>query len=366
VGLYSTFLALLGAFLLIIAFSLQSTGAQESPAPKSVTTGAGEKSEQRTESPPPLSSLLTQTVVFIYEDKTPANSPNPIPGKVLGTAFIIGIPVPGRPEKSFPFISTAKHVVAARSKILVRFTLKSGSEPGFAQYDLQGLRDNNDLWESNDEGVDLIVFRTPVYDAVKFLMFPIELIASKETFNKEYIDVSDRVIIPCLMEKYPGVSQNYPIFRDGTIALITDEPISYTWELGTRPIKTSQTLVFINSILNEGFSGAPVLLWPGMRSTPEGIQFGGKSWLIGIVHGFFPQLRNVIDAEGNKVMIVKQEPGVLAQINPPKQLPIFSQENPGTGIVFPAWRLLDILQSDVVKKRVQELTDEEITREKKN
>lgn len=365
-GLNSTLPVLLGAFLLIVVLSLESTEAQESPSPKSVTTGAGEKSEQSTETPPSLSSLLTQTVVFIYEDKTPANSPNPVPGRVLGTAFIIGIPVPGRSEKSFPFIATAKHVVAGESKILVRFTLKSGTEPGFAQYDLQELRSNNDLWESNDEGVDLIVFRTLVYDAVKFLMFPIELIASKETFTKENINVMDRVAIPCLMEKYPGVSQNYPIFRDGTIALITGEPISFTWVLGTRPIRTSQTLIFINSILNEGFSGAPVLFWPGMRATLQGIQLGGKPWLIGIVHGFFPQRRTVVDAEGDNVTITKLGSGVLGQIKPPKQLLVFSQENPGTGIVFPAWRLLDILQSEVAKKRLQQLADEEITKEKKN
>ena len=247
-----TFLALLGTFLLMIPFSLESASAQESPKPQVVTTGAAEKSEQSTAAPPSLSTLLTQTVVFIYEDKTLANSSNVIPGKVLGTAFIIGIPQPSRPERSFPFIATAKHVVAGKSKILVRFTLKSGSEPAFAQYDLEGLRSNNDLWEyPNDEGVDLIVFRTPVYEGVKLLMFPIDLIASKETFAKEYINVSDRVMIPCLMENFPGISQNYPIFRDGTIALITEEPISYTWELGTRPIKTSQMVIFINSILTQ-------------------------------------------------------------------------------------------------------------------
>jgi hypothetical protein len=168
------------------------------------------------------------------------------------------------------------------------------------------------------------------------------------------------------MDRFPGVSQNYPIFRDGTIALITEEPISITWMLGTRPIKTSQTLVFINSILNEGFSGSPVLFWPGVRSTSQGIQFGGKPWLIGIVHGFFPQRRPVVDGDGDKVIINKTQPPVLGQTIPPKQSLIFSQENPGTGIVFPAWQLLDILQSDAAKKRIQKLTDDEIAKEKKN
>jgi hypothetical protein len=98
---------LLGTFLLIIACSFEKTNAQESPDQKSFTTTTGEKSEQTTETTPPLSSLLNQTVVFLYEDKTPVNSPNLIPGRVLGTAFIIGIPMPGRPEQSFPFIATA-------------------------------------------------------------------------------------------------------------------------------------------------------------------------------------------------------------------------------------------------------------------
>jgi hypothetical protein len=100
-----------------------------------------------------------------------------------------------------------------------------------------------------------------------------------------------------------------------------------------------------------------------VRSTLKGIRFGDKPWLIGIVHGFFPQRRPVIDADGNNVIITKQAPGPMSL---PEQLLIFSQENPGTGIVFPAWRLLDILESDGFKKRIQKLADDEIAKEKKN
>lgn len=354
-------------FLLLMLIYSTTASAQESSRPQVVTTGAGQKSEETPPTSPSLSSLLTQSVVFIYQDRTPANSSNIVPGKILGTAFIIGIPQPGRPGRSFPFIVTAKHVVTGESKILVRFTLKSGNEPGFAQYDLEKLRGDSDLFEyPNDKGVDLIVFRTPVYASVKFLMFPIDLIALQETFTKEDINVSDRVIIPCLMANFPGITQNYPIFRDGTIALITEEPISYTWKLGTREIETSQRVIFINSLLNEGFSGAPVFLWPGLRSTRKGTTIGGKPWLIGIVHGFFSQRRNVIYADGENVIMGKQEPGLPGLVNPPKQLFVYSQENSGTGIIFPSWRLLDILQCDVIKKRVQGLTDEEIAKEKKN
>jgi hypothetical protein len=347
---------------IFLAFSLvaSNSSAQDTSIPQTITTNSGEKSDQASTTPPSLASILTQSIVFIYEDRTPENSSIFIPGKVLGTAFIVGIPKPGQPDKAFPFIVTAKHVIADKSKILVRFTLKSGSDTGFAQYNLSELRKNNDVWEyPNDEGVDIIVFRTLFYHSTKTIMFPIDLIASKETFTKENIDVLDRVSIPCLMGNYPGIKQNYPI------ALTTEEPIPLTWELGKRKIDTSQEVIFINSILNEGFSGAPVFLWPGIRSTPKGHTIGGKPWLIGIVHGFFPGMRRVIDEERDDVIILKQVPGVLGKSMPQKKLRVYSQENPGIGIIFPSWRLLDILHQDGVKKRIQEITDKENAKERK-
>lgn len=326
---------------------------------------AQEAGKPETTSPPPsLSDLLTQTVVFIYEDKTPANAASVVPGRVLGTAFIVGVPLARRPDRFIPFIVTAKHVIADRSKVLGRYTQKSGAEPVYVPYDLDSLRKTGDLWDHpKDEGVDIVVFRTLVYGNVKFIECPVDLIASKETFAQEHIDVSDRIMIPCLMQNFPGVTQNYPIFRDGSIALIPEEPVSLNWKLGSKTIETKQQLIFVNSVINEGFSGAPVFLWPGIRLRPGGTAtYGGKIWLIGIVHGFSSQLRKIIDGDLEEVFKIKtsKEPSdILGQIKPPRKVFIFSQENSATGVLFPSWRLLDILQSDLVKKRVQQLTDEE-------
>jgi hypothetical protein len=339
--------------------------ANDTSKPQASSTASSIDSDQSPALPPSLSSLLTQSIVFIYEDKTPPKNSNIIPGRVLGTAFIVGIPILGQPDKMLLFIVTAKHVVAEKRKILIRFTSLSGIKPLFKPYNLEELRRKNDLCEyPNDEGVDIIVFRTPYYRNTKILPFPAELIASKETFIKENINVLDRVSIPCLMENIPGASQNYPIFRDGTIALITEEQVSLKWELNKRIINTSQEVIFINSIVNEGFSGAPVFLWPGMRLTPKGHTIGGKPWLIGIVHGFYPNMRRLIDEERNEMTITKQVPGVLGKTLPSKQLRVYSQENPGTGIIFPSWRLLDILQQDGFKMRIKELTEEENKKQK--
>jgi hypothetical protein len=336
-----------------------------------MTVSVSAQDVDKSKSPPPtdsavaplsLSTMLSQTVIFLYEDKTLPNSAKLSPGKILGTAFIVGVPDPGEPEKSIPFIITAKHVIANRSKILVRYSMKVG-EPAFIQYDLEALRKSNDLWEDpKDEGVDIIVFRTLSYENTKMLMFPIDTIATKEIYKSENINTADRVVIPCLLANNPGTTQNYPIFRDGSIALITEEPIDFSWHLGNKLITTKQRIIFVNSILNEGFSGAPVFLWPGLRLNREGKNtIGGKPWLLGVVHGFQPLPRKLVDAEGEEVILTKpsKETPVLGQPLPlPRNVAVFSLENPATGMIFPSWKILDILTSDGVTKKVKEISEE--------
>lgn len=314
-----------------------------------------------TPEPPNLSTLLSQTVVFLYQDKTPPKSDALVAGNILGTAFIVGLPVPGVPGKSIPFIVTAKHVIANQSRVLGRYSMKGGSKPRFIKYDLKALRKSNDFWEHpEDDGVDIVVFRSLSYEDTRKTVFPIDLIASKEVYNSENIRAADRVVIPSLMARFPGTTQNYPIFRDGSIALITEEPIEFSWKFGSKKITTTQRMVFINSTVNEGFSGAPVFLWPGIRSTPQGITTGGKTWLLGVVHGFQPTIRKIIDAEGENVVISKPayEPQNLVEVRlPERNVNIFSQENSATGMIFPSWQILEILNSKSVTKRVQELSD---------
>lgn len=339
-----------------------SVSAQE--ATKTQSSNHSQNTTEQASAPLSLSSLLAQTVLFLYEDKTPPNSDKLVAGRILGTAFIVSIPVPEEPKKSIPFIVTAKHVIANQTRILGRYSMKTSGEFGFVQYNLEALRKSNDLWEyPEDEGVDIVVFRTLFFESTRAKAIPIDNIASKEDYKSD-INPADRVIIPCLLANYPGTTQNYPIFRDGSIALITEEPIEFSWYFGSKKITTKQRMVFINSTLNEGFSGAPVFLWPVPRSTPKGqLIFGGKVWLLGVVHGFQPIPRQLIDADGEDVTLTitkpsKEPPDFLGRPRPPRNVAVFTKENPATGMIFPSWQILDILKSDAVKKRVQEISEE--------
>src|SRR5689334_7746161 len=111
--------------------------AQETNKPQSVATGSAQKPAEMPPTPPSLSSLVTQTVIFLYQDNTSQNINGLVAGRVLGTAFIVGVPQPGQPDRAIPFIVTAKHVVADQNRVLGRYTNKSGTEPVFAQYDLE-------------------------------------------------------------------------------------------------------------------------------------------------------------------------------------------------------------------------------------
>jgi len=345
--------------LILVSIRLPYLYAQDTSKQQSPQIDQNKPKESTPAATPSLSEALNQSIIFIYEDKTP---PNTIPdkvlvGEVLGTAFIIGIPVEGNPNLSFPVVVTAKHVITGQTKVLGRYNSKSGNETIYAPYNLEDLRKSNDLWEHpKDKDLDIVAFRTVVYDNTILAPIPIDLLATEETFLNEYIDVADRVVIPCLMADFPGAKQNYPIYRDGSIALVNKEPISYPMKMGDQiVIVKDQRVIFVNSILNEGFSGAPVFLWPSFRPTPKGPQLGGKLWLIGIVQGFFPIRREILYEDGIPVILNKP---IDENITTSTQMKVYSQENSATGIVFPSWRIFEILKSDPVNKRIKQLSDQ--------
>jgi hypothetical protein len=62
-----------------------------------------------------------------------------------------------------------------------------------------------------------------------------------------------------------------------------------------------------------------------------------KPWLLGVMHGFYPALpRELISIETGSTALFA--------------------ENSGIAIVFPSWRLVEILEHEDVKKRIDEIS----------
>jgi hypothetical protein len=296
-----------------------------------------------------ISDTLNTAIVFLYEDRRPIER-----ARLLGTAFVVGVPAPGKSGQFVPIVVTARHVIAERARIVGRYTSASDSGPVYVEYDMALLRAGGDLWEHSDEGVDIVAFRTPVFDSVKTSVIPVDSIASREVFERENIDVMDRVMLPCLMEAFTGATRNYPIFRDGSVAMLADEQMPLEWFLGTRRVSTRQRLMLINSTVNEGFSGAPVFLLP--ESRPQAGKAGKTPLLLGVVHGYFHKNRKVINAQGDPVVLTNREAGVGGTSESIPGGEMFVRENSAIGIVFPSWRLREILESPAVSARLAEVT----------
>ena len=278
-----------------------------------------------------IASSLARTVIFLFEE----GGQYPI-----GTAFIIGYPAPGKPDAVVPLIVTAKHVIGGREKIYGRFSGKRGHSPTPVLYDFEDLRSNGDVWEHTDDGVDILVFRTPHFEEAEYQAFPIALIASREKYLEEDIKPTDRIMFPSLLVNFMGTSRNYPVTRDGSIALIPDESVPLEYDVGAKRYRTNQQVVLIDATSIPGASGSPVFLQPELRLKRGTYTLGDyQPWLLGIMHGFYPA-----------------SPRELTPVHASRIIPGFA-ENSGIAIVFPSWKLLEILERNEVVERMREVTE---------
>lgn len=276
-----------------------------------------------------IGSILASVVIFLFS----GNGTTPI-----GTAFVVGYPLPIPRQGYVPIIVTAKHVVADHSRVVGRFTSTVDGKTVSVPYDLSKLRADGDLWEHEDTGIDIVAFRSPHVSEARYEPLPLNLIASRADLATEGIQTTDRVVFPSLLVNFMGTTKNYPAIRDGSIALIPDEKVPMQYKIGNRVVKTSQEVLLLNATSFPGASGSPIFLWPGPRLKNGDFAVGGtRPLLLGVMHGFYPAL-----------------PKEVVEVNVTRVKRYF-QENSGIAVVFPSYRVREILESTRVKSRVDAL-----------
>lgn len=277
---------------------------------------------------PDIGAALGSTVIFLFSQG------GTVP---IGTGFLVGYPVPGRPELSVPLVVTAKHVLGDNRVVQARFTTKEEKQPAMATYDIAALRAAGDYWEHKDPDIDIVVFRTPHFEVTKYEVVPLNLVATKKDWDDAGIQATDRVVFPTLLVNFMGTTKNYPVVRDGTISLIPSEPVPMQFSIGTRTVVTRQEVVLLDAIAIPGASGSPVFLWPGPRLQNGSFAIGGtKPFVLGVLHGFYSAVpREILEIESK-----------------PTEVNRLFAENSGVAIMFPSWRLREILESDEIHRRV--------------
>jgi len=276
-----------------------------------------------------IASELSDVVIFLFAG-------NPL--QPIGTAFVVGFPVPGKDDVAVPLIVTAKHVVADHPHILGRFSTQTGTNTAFVRYDVQKMRTEGDYWEHPDDGVDISVFRSLHYDETKYKVFPRNLIATLEVVKTEEIAQGDRVVFPALLVNFVGSAKNYPVLRNGAIALMPEEKVPMQYLIGSRVVRTQQEVLLLDATSIPGASGAPIFLWPGPRNKGNTLMLGGGSpYLLGVMHGFYPAA-----------------PRELVEVHTAGSTQMYA-ENSGIAIAFPSWRLHEILEREDLRKRIEDV-----------
>lgn len=269
----------------------------------------------------PIPVEIKKVVVFVFADSSHAK---PAP---LGTAFFIGVKNPNKENSYAIYLVTAKHIIidhrtkTLRDRILIRLNTKDGKTKTVPiPLDTEGNK--RTVFFHEDATVDLVVIPclpdSSVYD---FLYLPDEMITTKEAYHKLEIREGCDVFFTGLFTPFIGVQKNYPIFRFGRLALVTDEKIEWS-----KDVFCDLYLVEVGSY--GGNSGSPVFFFLGSDRKPSAIVLGPPIVkLAGVMQGTYLDTR--------KVKII--ETGEETQTIP------VAQSSMGIAALVPAYKLYEIL-----------------------
>ena len=242
----------------------------------------------------------------------------------VGAAFFVGDPL-GVHDAAAVYVVTAKHCVQPFDHLENGPFHKTWLRGYMRHAGSMHLEIPPEEWvchQTADVAVLPLALNMHTFD---YLYYPVRNGATAEFIKRHSVTPGEDVFITGLLISHPGKSRVLPIVRVGNIAAFPGDPI----HLMTG--EDSAYLVEVRSL--GGLSGSPafVHLLPlhagatgNVGITPAGIGTAGRTYLMGLVHGFFPTTKNDPDGIGEWA----EEP-----------------LNTGISVVVPLDRVLDILDS---------------------
>jgi len=242
----------------------------------------------------------------------------------VGAAFFVGDPL-GVHDAAAVYVVTAKHCVQPFDHLENGPFHKTWLRVNLRHAGSMHLEIPPEEWvchQTADVAVLPLALNMHTFD---YLYYPVRNGATAEFIKRHSVTPGEDVFITGLLISHPGKSRVLPIVRVGNIAAFPGDPI----HLMTG--EDSAYLVEVRSL--GGLSGSPafVHLLPlhagatgNVGITPAGIGTAGRTYLMGLVHGFFPTTKNDTDGIGEWA----EEP-----------------LNTGISVVVPLDRVLDIIDS---------------------
>lgn len=251
----------------------------------------------------------------------------------VGSAFFVGVPL-GITEQVVDdnivtYVVTAKHCIVNKDgiadEVLLRLNTRTGGSETIATDPHAWL-----LHPSADVAVLLVGLNSSVFD---YRVYPAANAATEELIADREVGPGDDVFITGLLVHHPGSTRAMPIVRLGSVAGLPEDPVLL--DTGDKDAEDIVTLLEVHSI--GGLSGSPVFLHlPFWRDTEKGDLIvgiggkagsGGQTWLLGVMHGFYPVGKNDPDrvSGGNEnlntgIAVVVRVDRVLDLVDHPDQV----------------------------------------------
>lgn len=289
----------------------------------------------------PQDKQLLERLSHLCED---TNLGRPVILCPAGTGFFVGVPDSANQADSYVYLVTAKHVLFDSKtnllypKIVTRLNKRGGSILK-GEIPLVAHGTDRTVYFHSDPTVDLAVIPTgwPQIDIIDGKWLPEAFVPDRNTLKRLHIEEGTEVFFTGLFTQHIGAKRNYPIFRFGHLALITEEKIS--WGSGQMA-----ELFLMESSSYGGNSGSPVFFLLDLIRPPEHLR-NGPLHLAGVMSGAFQDIR--------KAVIKKSGEDEGAQVDQAARqtMEMSFATNIGIAGVVPSYKLLEILHSEELEQR---------------
>ncbi len=238
--------------------------------------------------------------------------------KTIGTAFFL---IQVEADIGFYYLITCKHVVKPWLEkgrtIFARFNRSD-------KYDVDYIQLENDWVYHKDKTVDLAVLSYKPPKAGTYHTFWGALDAKEVLLTDGLLDSLGRplsegvdIVFIGLFGQYTGYQRNFPCFRNGKIALITEEKVKGAYG--------DSDYIFVECQMYPGFSGSPMFVGANLP--------GGRRYFVaGVMAASYPEKQKVLVAPG------KEE----------------TYTHFGVSISVPAQKIADIIYGDKLMKQREE------------
>lgn len=192
--------------------------------------------------------------------------------KSLGTAFIMGEPIPGSPGKGAFVLITAAHVLEEMEGDIATIFLRKKINDKYIKFptQIQIRREGKPLWIRHSQ-VDIAAMRIALPEGVDIQIFSTELLATDKMLEEFEIHPGDELIVLGFPYGAEANDAGFPILRSGRIASFPLTPTEST------------KLFLLDFAVFKGNSGGPVFMHAENRNYKGGTVIGVTRMVMGLV-----------------------------------------------------------------------------------